>query len=280
VSIIRNLQSIAPIRNLVRAWRGNLDVAGSREEGSDIWGVAPIFRYATCDDLIQLKARYPEYDFPERDPGYSYAWGLKAMGRLFCVDKILRLQPKRVLEVGGGCTTFFDQHFGTKTEYWMIDNGDFDPWKRFDELLKKRQNTRFVRGLLGEFKSQLPDSSFDLVFSISVLEHVPKERRSDVYRDMFRILRPGGAIVHSIDIPRQKKGREEFEHISAAGFVIPDRPDLRIGLRPSDGKATLFEPLDIVFTGYFGIGRKDMWTDLKSITRHHPTILVLGFKPA
>jgi SAM-dependent methyltransferase len=238
-----------------------------------------MFRYATCDDLIQLKARYPEYCFSERDPGYSHAWGLKAMGRLFCVDKILKLQPNRILEVGGGCTAFFDEHFGAKTEYWMIDNGDFDPWNRFDELLKKRQNTHFVRGLLGEFNSQLPDSSFDLVFSISVLEHVSKELRSDVYRDMFRILRPGGVIVHSIDIPGAKKGREEFKHIAGAGFIIPDRPDLRISVRRREGKATLFEPLDIVFSGYFGIGRKDMWTKLKSITSHYPTILVLGIKP-
>ena len=36
------------------------------------------------------------------------------MGRLFCVDKILQLKPKRILEIGGGCTTFFDQSYGTK----------------------------------------------------------------------------------------------------------------------------------------------------------------------
>ncbi len=28
-----------------------------------------MFRYATCDDLIKLKARYPEYGFPERWEG-------------------------------------------------------------------------------------------------------------------------------------------------------------------------------------------------------------------
>jgi hypothetical protein len=33
-------------------------------------GIAPMFQYATCDDLIQLKARYPEYCFPERDGSY------------------------------------------------------------------------------------------------------------------------------------------------------------------------------------------------------------------
>jgi len=74
------------------------------------------------------------------------------MGRLFCGDKILKAAAKQVLQVGGGCTTFFDQHFGTKAEYRMIDKGDFDPWNRFDERLKTRQNTHFVRGLLGKFK--------------------------------------------------------------------------------------------------------------------------------
>jgi SAM-dependent methyltransferase len=266
------------LTGLLRALRGKLTTL-SQDPSADVSGVAPMFRYATCNDLIQLKARYPGYCFPERDASASNAWGLKAMGRLFCVDKILQLRPKKILEVGGGSTTFFDEHFGTATEYWMIDNGAFDPWNRFNEVLKKRQNTHFVRGLLGEFKSELPDSYFDLVFSVSVLEHVPTERKGDVYRDMFRILGPGGFIVHSIDIPKQDKGRLEFKHISDAGFTLPSRPDLWLNVRSHRGQVTLFEPLHLVFTGYFGIGRKDMWTNLRSVTQHYPTILALGIKP-
>lgn len=244
----------------------------------DVWSIAPLFRYATCEDLIQLKARYPEYCIPERESRIGHAWGLKSVGTLFCVDKILKLQPRRILEVGAGWNTYFDEHFGTTTEYWMIDDGAFDPINRFEQALKQRRNTHFVRGLLGEFNSQLPDSHFDLVFSVSVLEHVPADRKREVYGDMFRVLAPGGYIVHTIDIPGEAKGRGEFEHISRAGFLMPKSPDLRISVRPGEANATLFEPLDIVFTDY-GMGRKDIWANPRSVRYHYPTILVLGVKP-
>jgi SAM-dependent methyltransferase len=44
----------------------------------------------------------------------------------------------------------------------------------------------------------LPDNSVDLIFSFSVLEHVKKPQ--EVIRNMFRMLRPGGVIVHGIDL--------------------------------------------------------------------------------
>jgi ubiquinone/menaquinone biosynthesis C-methylase UbiE len=70
---------------------------------------------------------------------------------------------------------------------------------------------------LGEFNSQLPDSSFDLVFSISVLEHVSKEFRSDVYRDMFRILRPGGVIVILLIFQARKRAGRSLSTSPALG---------------------------------------------------------------
>ena len=47
-----------------------------------------LFRYATCDDLICLKAKYPEYCFGDPIASASEGWGLKQMGTLFCVSKI------------------------------------------------------------------------------------------------------------------------------------------------------------------------------------------------
>jgi SAM-dependent methyltransferase len=44
----------------------------------------------------------------------------------------------------------------------------------------------------------LPDGSVDLVVSTSVLEHVMKPR--EVLENTFRLLRPGGVCIHSIDL--------------------------------------------------------------------------------
>jgi hypothetical protein len=44
----------------------------------------------------------------------------------------------------------------------------------------------------------LPESSLDLIFSFSVLEHVKDPE--GVIRNMFRMLKPGGIVVHGIDL--------------------------------------------------------------------------------
>ncbi len=47
-------------------------------------------------------------------------------------------------------------------------------------------------------RSGLPDASVDLVYSNSVLEHVPREGIAALMRETARILRPGGLAVHSV----------------------------------------------------------------------------------
>lgn len=39
------------------------------------------------------------------------------------------------------------------------------------------------------------DESFDVVLSVEMLEHIPAAARSDVLREMFRVLRPGGRMI-------------------------------------------------------------------------------------
>lgn len=80
-----------------------------------------MFRIARSKDLIQLKTKYKQYHFSP-DELHPNNWGLKQMGHLFCSDQILCLKPERVLEVGAGLNLFFDRHFGSEFEYWMIDD--------------------------------------------------------------------------------------------------------------------------------------------------------------
>lgn len=280
-------QGFTGLRSALKSEFKRLREHGTTFQNSDnsalytsIWESDLIYRYATCNDLIRLKAKYPQFCIGGLDSSISYSWSLKQMGTLLCAEKIIELAPKTVLEVGAGWNTFFDQHFGNELEYWMIDDGNWDPIDRFDEAIKERHSTHFVRSLLGSFCPDLPDAYFDMVISVSVLEHVPQEKKPEVYKDMFRVLKPGGYIVHSIDDVLPVNGAlHEYECIEQAGFLLPPSPTLRLSVDQWGGQATLLEPLDIVYRGYLGLGREDIWTNLKSVARHFPTILVVGSKP-
>jgi len=47
--------------------------------------------------------------------------------------------------------------------------------------------------------SQLPDNSIDVLFSNSVLEHVPREIIRLMMQETYRVLRPGGLAMHSVN---------------------------------------------------------------------------------
>lgn len=265
---------------LTRAAAGNISY-----EVDDLLGDKPLFRYATCNDLISLMGLYPQYCREDRDSPRSTVWGLKSMGTLFCVDRIVRFQPARVLELGAGWNRHFDDHFGSRLEYWMMDDASDIGWsqrslERFDEAQAQRRNTHFVRGYLGGFSTELPDAAFDLVFSISVVEHVPPEHKPAFYQDMFRILKPGGWMAHSIDMFDEALNRAEFDLLRRTGFKLPARPDLSVRVHASQGNPTLFEDMWTVFHGYLGLKRPDKWENLKKVSGHNATLLVFGQKPA
>lgn len=283
IRVVRSI-GLTGVINVARTKLAKSGIHDIRQEVDDLQGTDPIFRYATCNDLITLMAQYPQYCREDRNSKKSHAWGLKAMGTLFCVDKIVRFKPARMLEAGAGWNRHFDHHFGADLEYWMIDEASDIGWdmkslEKFEQSVSNRQNTHFVRGLLGSFLPELPDDSFDLVFSISVIEHISAKQKSRFYEDMFRILKPGGVIAHSIDIVDEHLGRAEFEAIFRAGFQLPKQPDLKIRVRPSEGNPTLFEDFWTVFHGYLGLNRPDKWVNLKKVQGHYPTILVFARKP-
>jgi SAM-dependent methyltransferase len=62
-------------------------------------------------------------------------------------------------------------------------------------LLRGRVNADFHCGAIEA--ARLPDSSFDRVFSICVIEHIPAPE--SVLRECLRILRPGGLLRFSVD---------------------------------------------------------------------------------
>lgn len=105
----------------------------------------------------------------------------------------------RILDVGGGISRILS-HLSKTYECWNIDklegvgNGP---------RAVKEPPYRLVRDYMGNFNPELPDGYFDLVFSISALEHVPQNDTAvfdNIIKDIDRVLKPGGLSLHLFDI--------------------------------------------------------------------------------
>lgn len=66
---------------------------------------------------------------------------------------------------------------------------------------------RLVRAALGDFSPELADASFDAVFSVSALEHVPEEPAvwQRLAADLRRLGRPGALHLHLFDVVDRPK---------------------------------------------------------------------------
>ena len=133
------------------------------------------------------------------DPEYC---DLKVYQDLFMMAYILQnIEPgSKMLDVGGGASRIL-KYFGSTMECWNIDklegmgNGPVDD--QFD-----REGYKLVYDYMGNFNEELPNDYFDLVFSISTLEHVPEEEINyeNVLKDINRVLKPGGFSAHCMDV--------------------------------------------------------------------------------
>lgn len=65
------------------------------------------------------------------------------------------------------------------------------------------------------------DSTFDLVYSISVVEHIPDNGDMEALQEIARVLKPGGVAV--IEVPYRRKGETIYQHYSSRGAPL-DHP--------------------------------------------------------
>ena len=111
----------------------------------------------------------------------------------------------RILDVGGGLSRIL--HYFSKThECWNVDkmeglgNGP---------TMVAKVPYKLVNDYMGNFNPDLPANFFDLVFSISALEHTPEDETvfSNIISDIDRVLKPGGFSLHLLDVRFLPNGR-------------------------------------------------------------------------
>ncbi len=151
--------------------------------------------YATVKDFVDSRRILPQICGLNGD--------LKNVQRAWMIKAILGSVPKhaKLLEIGAGEPIVASILSELGYDVTIVDpydgsgNGPLD----FDHYVKKYPDVKIIRGYFDEKLIQLKPNSFDAIYSISVLEHVPAEKAMELTRQTFSFLKKGGRNIHAID---------------------------------------------------------------------------------
>jgi hypothetical protein len=138
--------------------------------------------------------------------GFDYPWVVKSR-QWKPGEKVLDVgaaySPLPIhLQAAYGCEMWVADDFGIKSNdpFWTRNASP-------QEHVSKYPQVKFIFERLGDpASSSLPAGYFDVVYSASVLEHVPCQYICKVWRHLDLLLKPGGEMLHAIDIPFPSNG--------------------------------------------------------------------------
>lgn len=219
------------------------------------------FKWASYKELIGfMQAGY----IIEDQLGENY-WGLKGFGYGFVKSKISKLAINcdlKVLDVGGGYSTLgaeLTSEYGT--ESWLADDFGVESreskWtKGFtrEELAEENKSIKYIFERLGKIEtSSLPQNYFDVIYSVSALEHIPLEDLPNAFSHMRKLLKKNGVMIHTIDL--DAKGFRVWKDFLANCFFYADNLDKVIEVQDLNElesiDSILVEPLNIVYKHYY-----------------------------
>ncbi|PSB14685.1 hypothetical protein C7B61_02050 [filamentous cyanobacterium CCP1] len=145
-------------------------------------------------DIIQKKEYFEWRDRGIADPKNQT---LKGIQDAWILSLLSEKTDLKIAEIGGGKSRVL-QKLAEKNECWNIDK--FEGVGAGPTDLPELPGVKIVRTYLGEFDPALSNEYFDVVFSVSVVEHVTSEKLEAFFADCYRILKPGGTMAHAIDL--------------------------------------------------------------------------------
>ena len=122
---------------------------------------------------------------------------LKGIQDSWILAFLQRTKNLRIAEIGGGASRVLGL-LSMHNDCWNIDK--MEGLGNGPTQAVERPRTKLIRSYMGDFDSDIPSNYFDVVFSISVVEHISKENLEPFFLDCHRILKPGAVMLHAIDL--------------------------------------------------------------------------------
>ena len=163
--------------------------------------------YATVRDFCDSADHLPQICYLDGD--------LKNVQRPWTVKAILGTVPQggKLLEIGGGMPlvagllTELGYQVTLVDAYEGMGNGPTE----YETYVQQFPHVTLVKRYFGSDLSGYEESSFDCIYSISVLEHVPQQGIQEIYEGIRKFLKPGGMSIHCIDVVIQGNGTQSHE---------------------------------------------------------------------
>lgn len=158
-------------------------------------GDIPRLSYATVRDYCDSVDRLPQITGADGD--------LKNVQRPWAVKTLLRIlpPPARLLEIGGGepIVSGFLSELGYDVTLVDPYDGSGNGPTEYQRYVQQFPHVKLVRSYLAPGMRDFAARTFDAVFSVSVLEHVPPEPLRTCFQAIGELLRSGGVSMHCFD---------------------------------------------------------------------------------
>jgi SAM-dependent methyltransferase len=147
--------------------------------------------------MLDIITKQEYFSWLDQGYGTQKANTLKGIQDSFILSQLAVLQNNKIAEIGGGQSRVLTI-LSEKNECWNVDK--LEGVGSGPQNYKEIPGVKLVKAYMGEYSSDLLENYFDIVFSISVVEHVNPEYLAGFFKDMARILKNGGLCIHAIDV--------------------------------------------------------------------------------
>ncbi len=124
-------------------------------------------------------------------------WHIKNIQDAIVLHRYSQLKNNKIADVGGSDSRTL-RHLGKSNDCFCIDSFEGEHGGVGEPPVIK--GVKNVKATLGEFSPKVPRNHFDVIYSISVVEHVPSANIVDFFADIHGALKPGGEMMHLIDL--------------------------------------------------------------------------------
>lgn len=166
----------------------------------------------------------------------KFAWHLKSIQDVVTAGHLKDITDADIAEIGGSYTRLLP-YLATRNRCTNIDKFDGSHGGSAD--VPTIDGVAVQKCYLGVDSEIIPSASYDVMFSISVLEHVPLANLDRLFAEQYRITRPGALCVHLIDVYIGDSGNESI--VAAINAYLQPFEDGRfISTDPSWNRSELF----------------------------------------